>query len=58
MTGLKRLLPCRRPILIAQDTCYFGDRTEWRYVKASLGCFIAAKGLKNLAQGFNPGNIK
>jgi hypothetical protein len=25
-------------------------------VKAILGCFIAPKGLKNLAQGFNPGN--
>jgi len=28
---------------------------EWHEVKASLGCFIAPDGLKNLAQGFNPG---
>jgi hypothetical protein len=26
---------------------------EWREVKANSGCFIAPKGLKNLAQGFN-----
>jgi hypothetical protein len=28
---------------------------EWRQVKADFGCLIAPKGLKNLAQGFNPG---
>jgi hypothetical protein len=29
---------------------------EWREVKASLGRFIAPKGLYDSAQGFNPGN--
>ena len=31
---------------------------EWREVEADLGCFVAPKGLKNLAQGFNPGNYQ
>jgi hypothetical protein len=31
-----------------------GLRDEWHEVKA-VYCFIAPEGLKNLAQGFNPG---
>jgi hypothetical protein len=31
-----------------------GVSQERREVKASFGCFIAPKGLANLAQGFNP----